>query len=239
MAWIKYPKLDTLWMRRETRPKGLIVPGEYANPVFPNIRNWRVTEKVDGTNVRVIYRQQPTHGEPIRDVVITGRTDDAQMPVPLLNYLKDTFTDELMLDNFGRGDRLPYMVMLCGEGYGNKINKAGKRYRDDVSFILFDVYIDGWWLTMPNVRDVAGKLGVDVVPDLGMMTIDEIVEFVQGEPVSRISGIADPTLSMEGIVAEAEPMLYTRNPDNPSPVKFKLKCRDYRQLEAKKHLIEE
>ena len=42
---------------------------------------------------------------------------------------------------------------------GMKIQKGGGRYiKDEVSFILFDVKIDKWWLRRPDIEEIAGDL---------------------------------------------------------------------------------
>ena len=39
---------------------------------------------------------------------------------------------------------------------GMKIQKGGGRYiKDEVSFILFDVKIDKWWLRRPDIEEIA------------------------------------------------------------------------------------
>ena len=50
---MKYPKIETLFNRDENFK---IVEGNYRLPEFENVTNWTITEKVDGTNVRIIYQ---------------------------------------------------------------------------------------------------------------------------------------------------------------------------------------
>ena len=47
---MEYPKIETLFNRDE---KFKVVEGDYRLPEFENIKQWDVTEKIDGTNVRV------------------------------------------------------------------------------------------------------------------------------------------------------------------------------------------
>ena len=52
--------------------------------------------------------------------------------------------------------------MLFGEGYGERIQKAGKLYNPDkISFCLFDVYIEKWILTRDSVDRVAKSLSIE------------------------------------------------------------------------------
>lgn len=214
---MKYPKINTLW-KRDEKNKHVIIPDEYSCEEFANIKAWHVTEKVDGTNVRIFW-----NGVNVR---FGGRTDNAQMPTHLLRYLQDTFTVEWMKGVFP--DITPdehEEVILFGEGYGAKIQKGGGNYRDDVSFILFDVYIEGWWLNRKSVSDIANKLEIDVVPSLGICSIAQIQAHVQRKPNSTI---AQKEKISEGIVARSHPLVLFRNG---TPVMFKLKVSDYEKLE--------
>jgi len=214
---VKYPKINTLW-KRDEKNKHVIMPNEYSCEEFANIRYWHITEKVDGTNVRIFW-----DGVKVR---FGGRTDNAQMPTYLLSYLQDTFTIEKMKEAFP--DILPDLheeIVLFGEGYGAKIQKGGGNYRDDVSFILFDVYIESWWLNRDSVTDIAKKLGIDEVPTLGVWGVNQIQDFVKNKPESTI---AQKEKISEGIVARSHPLVLFRDG---TPVMFKLKVVDYEKLE--------
>lgn len=182
----EYPKIEALF-ERETNGSKKLVEGRYRNPAVEYLAGnvWSFTEKIDGTNVRIHWNGHK--------VEFAGRTDRAQMPKQLLDYLSDTFgtpeTEELFEQKFGDTD-----VILFGEGYGPKIQKGGA-YRDDISFILFDVLIGDFWLRRDDLEDVARTFGIDVVPVIFEGTIDEAVRDVKGKPKSTF-GTAD----MEGLV---------------------------------------
>lgn len=203
-----YPKINTLWKRDD---KGKIMVGEYSSNVFPNIRKWVVTEKIDGTNIRVIYDGQV--------VQFGGKTDNAQIPTELLKNIMPIFT----LDKFREKFPDCTKVVLFGEGYGRRIQNGGN-YCDKQSIILFDVFVDPWWLEYDNVVDIAKFFGVKVVPRLNMDTIGLVVANVESDPWPP-SMIAEKLKDMEGFVAKADPMVLFRDG---TPVMFKLKFRDYR-----------
>ena len=94
------------------------------------------------------------------------------------------FRKNKLLDIFPKGEE----IILYGEGYGNKIQLNGEKYREDASFILFDVKVNGLWLEQKNVKNIANKLNIDVVPDLGIKTIPEIIELVKSEFQITING---------------------------------------------------
>ena len=211
---MKYPKINTLWKRDENN-KFNIIEGDYSCQEFDAIKKWHITEKIDGTNIRVYFNPIPN------TIEFKGRTDEADIPKFLLKALFGIFTTKKLLEVFPTGKE----IVLYGEGYGNKIQSVGKKYREDNSFILFDVVVDGWWLERRNVEDIAKKLKIDVVPSLGIRTIQEVVSLVKGTFPSAIS---QQVLNSEGIVARSEPLMLFRDG---SPIMWKLKSKDYLKLE--------
>ena len=162
----KYPKIETLFKRDEK----FKVTNEIRLPEFENIKKWLITEKIDGTNIRIIYT-------PDDKLLIRGRTDKASIPTFLLEELQNMFTVEkikTILDN-------PIEKGLClyGEGYGAKIQKGGGNYRPDQGFVLFDVKIGDWWLQRNDVAEIAAKLGIDIVPTIGTGSLIDMVTMVQ------------------------------------------------------------
>ena len=204
---MKYPKINTLWKRDANNA---IIEGEYSCPEFGNIQRWHITEKIDGTNIRIVFTRETSTLE------FKGRTDDAEIPKILLSRLKDIFTERKILNQFPDA----HTVILYGEGYGNKIQRAGKHYRDDRSFILFDARIDGWWLEQHNAADIAHKLCVDYVPYLGIASIEGAVQRLKEQQKSMISN----TIIAEGIVARSHPLMLFRDG---TPIMWKLKVKDY------------
>lgn len=212
-----YEKINTLW-KRDPDNKFVIMPGEYSQPEFHNITFWEVTEKIDGMNIRVIYNED--------GVRFAGRTDKAQMPKRLGEVLAETFTIEKMAEVFDLTKSNE--VILYGEGYGAKIQKGGGDYLDDQGFVLFDVLIDGIWLTGESVTEFAESLGIKRVPILNVMPIWKIEAFVQSNPRSVITR---KEKMMEGVVCRSDPLVLDRFGKR---VIFKIKVKDYEQLERQK-----
>ena len=213
---MKYVKINTIWKRDK---RGKIIPCEYSKAEIPNIKMWHLSEKIHGTNSRVTFERKNKQEK----LLFGGKTDDAQISVHLLYHLQDTFK----IEDFKRiwDGTEDTEIILFGEGYGARIQKGGGRYRDDASFILFDVWIDGWWLEPHNVKDIAHKLKIDYVPELGIMTEEEAISIVENQqPISKIS--QDRTLVAEGIVARAYPMVLFRDG---TPAMWKLKVRDFKE----------
>lgn len=232
---MRYPKIDTLWKRDENN-KYCIIEDDYSRPEFTNIKTWLFTEKVDGTNIRVSWKNEVDDlGRSwviggLGKVEFDGRGDESQIPIKLLEMLTEKFTAECFKSAFvkeGDGNKAPRNVILFGEGYGPNIHSGGL-YRNDPGFILFDVNIDGWWLDRGNVEDIAKKMDIPVVPIKGIGSIDLGVGLVKSAPNSLIS--KQPRVA-EGIVARSYPLVLLRDG---TPLMWKLKVKDYKDLEKNK-----
>jgi hypothetical protein len=183
---IEYHKIEGLYARDMEGSKKLI-EGKFRNTAVEYLKDnvWQFTEKIDGTNISVCWDGHK--------VTFNGRTDKAQIPAHLVNYLNATFgtseAEQIFEEKFGETP-----VILFGEGYGPKIQSGGA-YRSDVSFILFDVLISGNWQPRESIEDIAKSFGIDVVPIIFEGTIQEGVDFVKTNPKSTIG-----TAMMEGLV---------------------------------------
>lgn len=224
-----YPKINTLFKREgwnlEKRPKkAKIIEGEYACPEFAAIDAWTVTEKIDGTNIRIIFDRQKNPGK----VILGGRTDDAQIPATMINQLLDLFSFEKMNEVFKDNQK----VTIFGEGVGCKIQND-KHVNQEPQFFLFDVCCDGWWLQRDNVSDVGKQFGLKHYESICTEILNinnkkawtkaEIVDFVKGINIKNQNYLQ--FREMEGVVARSEPMMMFR--DGSGPIMFKLKCKDF------------
>lgn len=182
----EYHKIETVFNRSTDGDKRLIW-GDYRNETVEYLADniWQFTEKIDGTNIRIHWDGH--------NVEIGGRTDRAQIPKHLMDYLSATFltpeVEELFEQTYGEKD-----VMLFGEGYGAKIQNGGD-YRSDVSFILFDVLIGDNWQSREWVEATAKMFGIDVVPIVLEGTIGDGIDYVMQHNNSTIGKAV-----MEGVV---------------------------------------
>lgn len=214
----EYPKIETLYNRDE-KTFGVITD-KLRLAEFGNIRRWHITEKVDGTNVRVCLSSDG-------NVSFYGRTDNADMHINLKEYLQKTFLAEKLLAAFDNAKETE--VVLFGEGYGAKIQKGGS-YRKGMSFRLFDVSVGRWWLEPAAIADVAAKLNILTVPYLGEIenfprSADDLKTLLGNDGKSTVA-IQDGGTGVraEGIVARTSPMLFTRRGER---LMWKLKFRDF------------
>lgn len=172
----EFGKIETLYERDEEthrlKPELIL-----KNPVYGLLKEWDFTEKIDGTNVRVIW----DHATGM--VTFGGKTDNSQLPADFVAHLYQTILAGPLFTVFPDTDAVIY-----GEGYGAGIQKGGD-YSPTKEFIVFDVLVDGkWWLSWENVCDVASKLGLDVVPFVGTLTLEDATEMVRLGFHSRLNG---------------------------------------------------
>ncbi len=210
----EYTKINTLFKRDERR---LIVPGDWATEEFELLKDvpWTWTEKIDGTNIRLHW-----NGE---NITVGGRTDSAQSPSHLLTHdcLGRINHPPLWAETFPDSNN----VTVFGEGYGPKIQSGG-HYRPDHSFIIFDVRVGDWWLKPDAVAEVADKLGFEVVPDMGTMTLRDAVALIEkGAIGSTFAGAR-----IEGLVGRPAVDLYTRKGER---IVAKIKVKDFLDLERR------
>jgi hypothetical protein len=199
MNIIEYHKIPGPFKRHVSGPdKNRLIPWSWTSPELEVLADipWRFTEKVDGTNIRVIW---DGHKPEFR-----GRTDKAELPPKLLTTLIEMFPEELLEQKFSHDS-----VILFGEGYGAGIQKGGGNYRDDNSFILFDVKIGDWWLLREDVEDIAQALGIDVVPIRSTTTLREMIDIMSRyELASSVAKITIPVA--EGVVGSPKIPLFSR-----------------------------
>ena len=205
----QYHKIQTVFLRDpETKFKTLLY-GQYAKPEFEYLKDnkWIFTEKVDGTNIRVMFDGST--------ITFGGKTDRAQMPGPLVTRLQETFLPQA--DKFA--DKFPDGVCLYGEGFGGKIQKASSTYGMSQDFALFDVKIGDYWLYRENVEEIAKEFGLIVAPVIGRGNLAYMVSIAQSGYNS-----AWGEFHAEGVVARPDVELTNRYGER---VITKLKYKDF------------
>ena len=195
----KYEKIETVF-ERDTMGTKKLKYGCYRNSAvkYTAGNEWQWTEKIDGTNVRVHWDGHK--------VSFGGRTDNASLPVPLMERLYELFcnntAEELFEQLFGEKE-----VILFGEGYGKKIQAVGSKYiPDGVDFILFDVCVNDTYLDRNEVENIALAFRISVVPVVLVGTINDAINYVMTKPNSTIG-----TAPMEGLVGRPAVELKDKN----------------------------
>jgi hypothetical protein len=204
----EYPKIETLYERDLKTFK--VKPGVFKNRTYSLLKSWRWTEKVDGTNIRAIWQGAK--------LTFGGKSDNAQIHADLIKWLYEHVSATKLAEIFPTQDAVIY-----GEGYGAGIQKGGGDYCPEKKIIVFDVLVDGkWWLAHEDVCDVATKLGLDVVPDFGEMTLEEASEMVRAGFKSRCA--VNDGKDAEGLVGRPLEALFDKKG---ARLIVKLKTKDF------------
>lgn len=223
-----YQKINTLFMRDE---KNIIIPSMMTCPEFEYLKDckWECTEKIDGANIHIDISGSK---DGCVDVSYHGKTEAAEIPVHLMQKLRNLFTLETLSNCFS--DQWEDIVnneltvSIHGEGYGMRIQKGGNYLSKDVGFILFDVRVGNWWLNRENCEDIAQKLNIPIVPFIGYMTLSEAIDYVK---TGFKSTIAENTgYEAEGLVLKTPLGLMFRNGKR---IITKMKTVDFRKYKAK------
>jgi ATP-dependent RNA circularization protein (DNA/RNA ligase family) len=206
----EYQKIETVFERDPTTKK--LIYGKFRNETVEYLKNniWWITEKIDGTNIRVVWDGHKFS--------FYGRTDKADIPKPLLEKLNEIFNyeqEQVFEQMFSEKE-----VIIFGEGIGEKIQCGlyGKEYR----LLVFDIMINGKYLQLDQAFEIAQELGLETVPTIyeGYTLIDAI-DLVQDYATNIKLG------QIEGVVARPIFTLYDNNFDR---VLVKIKVRDFKEL---------
>jgi len=214
----EYHKINSVFKRDMSKPNKPFIVGDWAESEFEFLQDckWEWTEKVDGTNIRVMF-----DGE---NVTFGGKTDNAQIPSHLVTKLQEMFltlpTRQLLKETFCREGE-DTKICFYGEGFGNKIQgKVGTDYlMNNVDFYLFDIKIGDWWLKREDVEELGKKFGLLLPVVVGYGTINESIELVKKGFDSRFG-----TAKAEGLVLRPTTELYNRKGER---IITKVKCRDF------------
>ena len=197
-----------------THPKKPMIMGAFSTPELAYLADavWHFTEKIDGMNMRIMWDGAK--------VSFGGRTENANIPGNLVKRLTERFVDKdspLYADLnkvFGVNPAIMY-----GEGYGAGIQSGG-HYRKDQDFILFDVFINNYWLNNSDVKEIAQTCGLPIAPTVGCGTLYDGIEMVRGGMKSLICD--GPS---EGIIARPMVQMFDRYGQR---IITKIKCVDWK-----------
>lgn len=213
-----YPKIYAPFERHANDPgnplRNKLDIGNWLRPEFGLLAstNWEWTEKVNGTNVCVIW-----NGYNVR---FGGRGNDAQMPLRLVDTLKEMFPEELMEQQFGKSP-----AVLYGEGHGPNVADGSGVYGKDVGFSLFDVFARDaqkqfdWWLLRDNMEKVAQGLGIGIVPVVFHEPVSVAIRVVSGGLESQWG-----SFPAEGLVGKPPLGILGRDGDR---LMMKIKTKDF------------
>jgi ATP-dependent RNA circularization protein (DNA/RNA ligase family) len=178
-----YHKIQTIFLREVEAGRGVpVTEGKWSKREFEALKDidWLMTEKVDGTNIRVIWDNEK--------VLVRGKTDNAQMYPGMYEKLQELFTLDKMKHYFPMSEGR--VVTFYGEGYGAKIQKGGTYIPDGVDFILFDVLStkDGneLWFSHEALVETSFALNIKIVPLVAVGPLSKAVDMCKNGFDSRL-----------------------------------------------------
>ena len=206
-----YHKIQTIYKRDPNNKFKTLLEGEYSLPEFEFLKDckWTFTEKVDGTNIRIMRMDGVFE--------IRGKTDRADVNGELANYVNNVLIpkSDLFDKIFGNSDFCMY-----GEGYGGKIQKGSATYGKQPRFVLFDIFINDFWLNRVDVENIAKKLEIDIVPIIFKGSLGEMVDRCRGGLKSTWGNF-----QAEGLIGKPELEMKTREGKR---IITKLKCKAFK-----------
>ena len=228
-----YTKINTIFKRDINN---VIMPFDRLTlPEFEYLRNckWHCEENCDGMNLRILITSEiDWENDAVKGVSFNidyrGKSDKADVPEDLKQYMRNHFPIEKVLNAFNyksyisKDDfesygikqtslsplilNVPKTIVIYGEGYGAGIQSGGY-YRKDKAFIMFDVAIDKHYMSIDVRNDICTKIGADLVPFIGDMTIEEAIDYVKK---GFKSVIAEEEHNAEGLVLRPLVDLYDK-----------------------------
>lgn len=206
----EYQKIETLF-KFDNEIKGY--KEEFYNPIVEYLKDckWIGTEKIDGTNTRVLWNGHSFE--------FGGRTDKAQLPKELLNLLINTFNydmEVLFEQKFGEKE-----VLLFMEGYAGKIQNGAYKGPEDI--IGYDIMIEDIYLDKQVSKQIFEELGIKFVPVIEFNNLQECIDFVKNYQ----SSIIQPESQMEGLVCFPAVRLYDHKGNR---IIVKIKNRDLKKI---------
>lgn len=180
-----YHKIETLFKFNHDL-KGFEY-GNYYNKTVELLKDnmWYFTEKVDGTNFRIIWDGY--------NLSYGGRTNKTEFDSKIINYIENTLlkNKEIILEQLFNEKE----VIIYGELYGGKIQ--GGKYNKELQFKVFDILVGDVYLEYINIKDIANTLGYDYVPLVFINTIEYALKYIMETDKSTF---ANETL--EGLIGK-------------------------------------
>ena len=208
----QYHKIQSVFKRDKNNNYKTFLYGQYSIPEFEILKDivWEGTEKFDGMNMRAEY----TYGT-LKEIY--GKTEKAKIPNDLRSRMLTIFTNETAQEL----DMPQECVTFFGEGIGAGIQKGGY-YSDNKDFVLFDVNVNGVWLSRKSVKDIAIKLGCESSNVVFTGNLHEAIETVRHGNLR--ANWNNEWYDMEGLVLRPHVELRTNRGDR---IITKIKRRDF------------
>ena len=177
----QYHKIQSVFKRDPDNNFKTFLEDEFALDAFKALWDgveWQAHEKLDGMNMRAVWMPET------QCFRFAGKTDNAQIPGDLLEFMQEHVTRERMLAT--SPDLAQNPVTFYGEGIGPGIQKGGY-YGDQKQFVMFDIRSHSYWHPQADVTWYADSFGVDRARLIMEGYLYEIAHFIEhGAPFKAL-----------------------------------------------------
>jgi len=237
----EYPKIKTIFERDEDHK---IMPLSFSSKYFSSFLNlpmWILTEKIDGQNLRISFDGLNFN--------IEGRTSKTIFPANLSDFLSNLekkfsknkneiirVISKALKNKRQKQKTLSFSperpLIFFGELAGYKIQKGSKYVNNEKKniFVLFDIYVNHYFLDFATVLNIGEILKLDCVPLVDgykLNTLKNGIDLVESGLISTYANFI-----AEGIVARPMCELRTAKGDR---IIAKIKYRDFTNLKRKQN----
>lgn len=206
-----YPKFYAPYKRKkDSKYLDLTQPREELLPYMNDKTRWWVSEKLDGTNTRIIWDGYK--------VDVKGRTSSSQ----LQGYQNELLRELIQNDNYKFDETFGTQeVTIYGEAFGGKIQK--NPHGVEPQFMVFDINIDGIWLDYQSVEKISKNLGLKYNDHVLFDSWDKVIDIFKDMKKGR----DESDEYFEGLVAVPAHMPLTRLGER---VITKIKVADFEEV---------
>ena len=178
-------------------------------------------EKIHGTSSHILWR------EGVVTLFAGGAKHESFVKIFDLEKIKNQFLME-----FGVG----MTVCIYGEAYGGNMQAMSATYGKEMKFIVFDVEVNGNFISVPKAHNVATKFGLEFVDYVLVdATIENLDKERMKESVQAIRNGCGPGHKREGIVIR--PPIEVRG-NNGERVMCKYKNDDFEERKTLQKIVD-
>lgn len=139
----------------------------YRNLGILNFKRCYALEKVHGTSAHISFKRKPC-----AECVMESHPEVEAHGVELIFFsggekherFVALFDQDALKAAFAGISTGINEMIVYGEAYGGKMQGMAHTYGPDLRFIAFDVQVGETWVSVPNMANIATKLGLEVVP---------------------------------------------------------------------------
>lgn len=157
---------------------------------------WICTEKIDGTNTRIVW---DGYG-----FSVLGRTNKSIVTPEVMEIFSKKFIANKDMETVFEQTFGEKQVILFVEMHGGKIQRGA--YDCDTQMVGFDIMVNGTYLNRIAAKQLFNIWGIEYVPVMLMNNLEEAIVFVKTHKES----ILHPKCDIEGLVCTPMQEIYNK-----------------------------